>query len=186
MITEIADLSKRLEDIKLWIESKIQIWATYRDLKPVSSLIISDDATESERLLVFEWIKDANLLFETDDGNRNLINVSKDKSKLKKIMEIMWSTKAEDHIAKGLLFGYPKEAVVEFANNHAAMERGGGENLKFDHFAYIRYKTRTSNPIEDSSAALSWAELSRREIPNIAKEFEDALAKVLGKDKVSS
>ncbi|GEM_PF-1945515 len=183
MSTEIADLSKRLEDIKLWIESKIQIWATYRDLKPVSSLIISDDANESERLLVFEWIKDANLLFETDDDNGNLIYVSKDRVKLKKIKEIMWSTKAEDHITKGLLFGYPKEAVIEFANNHAAMEKSDGETLKLDHFAYIRYKTRISNPIEDSNVALSWAELSRREIPNIAKEFEDALEKVSGKQK---
>ncbi len=183
------DLKKRLQKFGfLSVQSKIELWLCYRDLKPVSAFPIMldfKDSTEEQKKLL-NWIDEAGLFCKKDVESRLYI-VSKDVEQINSLLPIVFGNKKEDIIAKCRLYGYPEETALATYRNFSTEKDGlpKGVGIKKDNsfgiswWPYVRYIVREGFEYEDSLVAKKWAETIKRDLPELDKEFEALLAKVI-------
>ncbi len=183
------DLKKRLQKFEfLSTQSKIELWLCYRDLKPVSAFpLISDfkDSAEEPEILM-NWIRDAGMLFNKDNESKLYI-VSKDLEKINSLVPIVFSNTKQDIITKCRLYGYPKETALATYRNFSGEKDGlpKGVGIKKDNgfgiswWPYVRYVIREGFEHKDSLIAKKWSEEIKKNLPELDKEFEALLAKVI-------
>ncbi len=192
-------MEKELEKLNLDLQSKVELWLTYRKAKPASLISIRLEG-EDENIKIYskdikslkKWLNKANLNFLQDTKSPELFYVSRDPKKVEKLSKIMWKDDEQNTYQKGIFFGYPKEAVKVYAANiEACIKREktfkevglsswqDKEIKKFDKYWkwYMRYTPRRDYLLQDSMVAKKWADICRSEIPNMAKKFESELEK---------
>lgn len=164
-------LSSSLLYLPLNIQSRVELWLTFKSLKPVSAISFRNP---SKTARVFSWLDRANIKYTLDTKRPEIAYVSKDISLAREAMRIMWSKKLVDEIKKGELFGYPKKATKAYASREP-MSTITPQSFPNYWFAYMRYSVRESYETEDSQVAKKWADCIRKDIPTLAAWFENAI-----------
>lgn len=189
-------LKKELKKLNLNIQSKIELWLTYKGLKPASFVSIKlgkrnnyNDISKDVQALK-HWLTGAQLFTIQDPTQKESFWISPDQDKVKKLSKIMWKEDRESVYEKGILFGYPRKAVKLYSDHIESIDQGrktfeqvglgliaGGDSGLLTHSLepYIRYVIRRNYVNEDTQVALEWAKLCRKEIPSIAQQFEKEL-----------
>lgn len=186
------DLAKKLNSIPLEIGKEL-LWLTYKDLKPMAT--ISDDFDWSNNPLsdqsklnlekenqILQWLNSAGLSYKGSVKFPHALHISKDKNLLEKNSKYELDESIEAHTFRGTAYGFGNDCAKAYAQAvqkepmfpndlviHAAMVP---ELSKVDWYPYIGFLVRRGHEIEDAMIAKKWAEVCRKDIPEIAKEFE--------------
>lgn len=190
-------MKEELQKINLNLQSKIELWLTYKEVKPASFISIhlenggnSDITNDVANLKA--WTDKAGLFCIQDEEQKESFYVSKDVDKARELSKIMWNEDEDSVYRKGILFGYPQNAVKHFSENIEQIDNGSkifmqvglipgdsfGTFLTYDWYPYIRYIVRERNIDEDVQVAMEWARICRKDIPVIAKEFEEEMRQI--------
>ena len=106
------DLKRSLLSLPVIILGKVELWLTYKGLKPVSAITLEtnfSDLGEMQKKKLKEWLKKANLYHFMDQEEDRVLHVSKRSENAELSSRILWSKNYEDIIEQGMLFGYPPE-----------------------------------------------------------------------------
>lgn len=171
-------ISDRLLSLPVTLEGKVQLWLTYKGLKPVSTAQFLSSRTPQEEVDFSKWLQDAKLVQAPDHKSEEFVFVSKDMDLAKRAAEIMWSENKDDLLEKGDLFGYPQEAVRAYAFQKDVTVITPS-NFQEYWSSYVRYLVRTTHINEDRLTAKNWADVIRKDIPKLAIQFEEEMANVI-------
>lgn len=169
-------------------QSKIELWLCYRDLKPVSAfpMLTEYESSIVDQEKLYQWIKEAGLQGKKDTDSRLYI-VSKEEKMLDELLPIVFSNTKEDIVTKCELYGYPKETALaiyrNFSTEKSFLPKGVGvkkdNNFGIYWWPYVRYVVREGHEYEDSLVAKRWSEVIKEDFPEVDKEFELQLAKII-------
>lgn len=165
------DLKETLLTLPITLEGKVQLWLTYKGLKPVSTVAFLPTITSKEKAIFNTWTKEANLFQSVDHKSDAFIFVSKDKALSQKAADIMWSETHEALVQKSKLFGYPEETVLAYKSKNRVVVHPN--NFHKYWAPYVRYIVRPEYIERDSLPARVWADVIRNEIPALALQFEE-------------
>lgn len=190
------ELGSRVLRLPISPLGKVELWLTYRQLKPVSSITLNSDSTNSlqdpKTKEIIKWISDAGLQFFPDPKVERILHVSRSLRLAKVAARIARSNTYEDTLTKGKIFGYPVKAGEVFAVQFPLIAEKkpipGGikfvvqvkdrELLSHYWWPYARYSVRRGYVYEDSLVAKKWADVVRREVPKLAKFYEESMEKL--------
>lgn len=178
------NLSNRLLYLSMMAQSKVELWLVHRDKKKACSISLRNNfSTETAKSKRIEnWIKDAGLHYVVDKENKNLLHISKDPDLSQKMNDLQWSQKPSDIIFRGKQYNYPEKAVEAFAKNIESMSdyiEVRERIKKFPYWHYARYRVRVRHEKDDLQVAKKWADLIRKEVPKLAKWFEDSMERIV-------
>lgn len=165
-------------------QSKVELWLTYKSIKPTSAFPLKDES-EVNRKKLFAWFKNGDL-FVNKDKDSDLYIVSKSLELIDELLPIVFSNSKEDIQKKCTLYGYPKETALAAFRNFTQNKDGlpVGVGLKKDNpfnitwWPYVRYVVREGFEYEDSLAAKAWQEEIIKEFPGLDRLFIDDLLSV--------
>ncbi len=175
------DLKKDLMRFSfLSAQSRIELWLTYKDLKPVSAFPAREDGD------FVEWLQRTNIFYEKVPDS-DLFAVSKEKERIQELLPIAFGNKKEEIEKKCVLYGYPAETALATYRNFAEQKDGlpVGVAVKKDNvfgitwWPYVRYVVREGHEHEDSLVAKRWSEEIKRDLPELDREFEELLTKIV-------
>ena len=167
-------------------QSKVELWLTYKNIKPASAFPIKngDKKTYKEEELLLGWIQKIGLFVKKDLAS-GLYLVSRKQELIAELLPIIFSNIKEDIEKKCTLYGYPKETALAAFRNFTQNKDGlpVGVGLKKDNpfnitwWPYVRYVVREGFEYEDSLAAKAWQEEIIKELPELDRLFcEDLIA----------
>lgn len=163
---------------------KINLWLVYKELKPMASIVLTFDwdTDKSKQVSLINWFDKANIYFKISQKFSNTIHISKEEKLLEINSEYELSDSSKAHLERGLLYGFPKEAVKEYSKEIVKEKPFPNTVLVFPSmvdelrnkywYPYTEYVLRRGFEIEDSLVAKRWADVAREEIPGVASEFE--------------
>ena len=189
---EKGSLESRLLYLPLWVVDKVELWLTYKGIKPGSLLALRREKgmTQSHVRRVKKWFVDAGLHYKADPHSKgkNLI-VSKDKAVVEEIVGLKFGYQApqENYYRLGLLLGYPPKAAKVYASGNKEMLIGPGDEdspVKDTYESlYAQFTVRKGYEKEDIKTAKLWADTIRHDIPRLAQWFEKEASKPLTERK---
>lgn len=177
------DLAKRLNGLPIEV-GKVQLWLVYRRLKPMASVVLDFDweSDDEEREKLEDWFKDAGVVFKKSQRNENTLHVSLDENVLEKHALSELDESAEAHLLRGKLYGFPEGAALAYSEvieredlfpNEKVIHAPKVLELRDKYwYQYIEYLVRRGHEFEDSMVAKTWADVVRKEIPEVAQEYE--------------
>ena len=162
-------------------QSKVELWLTYKDIKPVSAVALThgnNNSDEAENKLR-DWIVAAGLIIEKDNNSQNYF-VSKKQDLIDEIKPIVFGNTKEDILKKSRLYGYPESTVLAAYRNFTDDKEGlpigvaltKEDSEKIPWWIYVRYIVRVDHKKEDSMVAKIWREVIKADLPELDKEFE--------------
>lgn len=170
-------LASRLSYLPLSLSDRIYLWLTYRGIKPVSEIVFIKDKRNPKTKRIIKWLKDANLYYipeSTSKKNYVGLYISKDYKKVELLDKLSLKNDKKSEFIKGILYGFPKEVVKAYKTNTSAEGYFLHPYLKNKYFTpYILYSSRRDHIKEDSQTAKLWADTIRKEVPTLAKWFEN-------------
>ncbi len=187
-LSEMTDFDKKLANrllyLSLDLDSKVCLWLTYRDIKPVSAILIKDK-NELQFRKIIKWFEDAGLYHSIESDCRNCFHVSRHKEKAELSSRVLHLFDYDNEYLSGTLFGFPKDAAKAYAENRDKKSQvdktlmlSGNEKdvhpyLSDKYYApYILYAVRSNHIEDDSQSAKLWADTIRKEVPVLAEKFE--------------
>lgn len=177
------ELANRLCYLPVSILGRVELWLTYKGAKPASSIVLRNpyNPLNSKTKRILKWTEDAKLSVVPDSKNHELVHVSKDFEIAKKMSKHHLSEKAQHIKYRGIMYGYPKEAVAEYANanlNKLTVADLKNFDKKVDYWKpYCRYLIRSSQVLKDSQVAVKWANIIRKDTPKLSMWYEKAVLK---------
>lgn len=169
-------LSEKLLRIPVTLEGMVQLWLTYKGLKPVSTVQFKTGENSKDHNCFTEWLEDAGLTYSPDLKSSEFVFVSKEIELAKRAAKLMWSENEEDLLEKGRIFGYPMAAVKGYASKEK-MSVITPKTFPMYWAAYVRYLVREENTDEDCETGKVWADVVRSDIPELASLFEEEMAR---------
>lgn len=185
---------QQLDELPLESFSKVEAWLVYREAKPAATISFTyegDTPVPNENVeMVENWMKAHNIYAKQDPKVPTLLHISKNELSVNKLCQIALKFDPQSTYEKGVLFGYPLEAVEIFSKHceelmdditaykkYNLVYGGSPEARNFPHYwtRYNRYITRENEIYEDSLLAKKWADIAREEIPLVAQKFEESL-----------
>lgn len=172
-------LSSRLLYLSLMLSEKVYLWLTFRGIKPVSEIVFIKDKRNPKAKRIIKWLKDAGLYYTPESSSKNNyvgVHISKDKKKAELLNRLSPKDDKKSAFTKGVLYGFPKKAVYASAYKTSPMsgEYYANTRLKDKYFVpYMLYGSRLNHIKEDSQTAKLWADTIRKEVPTLAKWFEN-------------
>lgn len=180
------DLSSSVCYLPLNIQSRVELWLTYSGIKQCSLIL----ARKSKGTKIFSWLKEAKLSFSINPKDKNQIFISTDQNVVKKLAVIWQENSQTAEYKKGLLLGYPINAVKAFStySSHPKRQKyltsiaeATFPKTQINYYPYISYTVRRGKEIEDSQVAQKWSECIRKEVPKLAYWYEKAIIDSLQK-----
>lgn len=175
-------LASQLTILPLWVVNKVELWLTYKGLKPVSlfSPRKKDGLTAAQFNKIKKWITNAGLFIEPDphSGDEEHFIISQNTKLLDKVKKMDFSSHAlpENYHKLGVLLGYPSEATKAYAYGSSSKLIGaddtGSPVRNKPESSYAQFLLRKGYEKEDIKTAKIWMNTVRHDIPKIAKEFE--------------
>jgi len=172
--TSPQNISQTLLSLPVTLEGKVQLWLTYRGLKPVSTAQFLTNISPQDKTHFHTWLKNAQMIQTPDLESDEFVFVSKDLARAQRAAAIMWSENRDDIIEKGDLFGYPKSAVAAYADKEEMLVVTP-QSLDKYWAPYARYLVRHAHVEEDTSISKVWADTIRKDIPELAGQFEEEM-----------
>jgi len=182
----LKNLSSKIHYLPLNIQSRVELWLTYKNLKPTSLLIIRENKTKTTPII--NWLKHANLTFIINPKDNNQIFISKKTKTCQTLFNIWETTTPKNEYQKGILLGYPEKAAKTFSlyskhpnrkNYLTNINDPDFPKKEIIFYPYISYTLRKNHEIEDSQTAKIWADCIRKDLPKLAKWYESAITKSL-------
>lgn len=183
------NLSSSISYLPLNIQSRVELWLTYRKLKPCSLLLTRKPKDRK----VINWLNEAGLSFYKDRKDTSQIFVSTNKNLAKKLADIWQDESSEAEYQKGILLGYPTQAVKAFSvyardpnrkKYLTSILETDFPKAQINYFPYLSYIVRRDKISEDSKKAQQWSECIRKEIPKLACWYEKAIINSLSSRKI--
>lgn len=172
---------------------KTSMWLVHKDQKKMATINVGFDWSfsplvdpekqnlEDEKLFT-EWLTETKIKYQASQRASDTLHLSKDATILEKNHELELDESVEAHTFRGTMYGFGQECSLAFAQAaqkepmfpsdlviHAPMVP---ELANKDWYPYIEYLVRRGHELEDAMTAKNWAEICRRDIPEIAIEFE--------------
>ncbi len=204
------NLANRLLYLPLDIHEKILLWLTYKGQKPVSEIAAHKrdkkylclrrlnpelakkypqekyDYNSRNSLRIRKWLSDAGLVLITESPQDITWFISHDLEKAKAAMQSLHRFDRDNQIKTGLLFGFPRDSVIAYADCLSKTQDEIGkimvgtgdlvlknEYLKDKYFTpYIFYNISREKIKKDSQIAQKWADVIRKDVPKLAQWFE--------------
>lgn len=188
-----ASLSSKVLYLPLNIQSRVELWLTYKNLKTASLIILRDHKTKTKT--IFNWLKDANLNFIVNPKNLNQIFVSKNQETCQSLQKIWGINTPKTEYQKGILLGYPEKTVKAFSlysqhpNRKDYLTNIKDPSFPKNHiyyYPYITYTLRKNHEIEDSRIAKIWSDCIRKDLPKLASWYESVITNSILKSKLDS
>lgn len=186
------------------LHEKVLLWLAFRGLKPVSEITVhrrnmvllrkgirtSSPNIKNKIKRIKKWIQDAGMFYATEPKYETSWHVSLDKNKAKLSAKVIHKFDYKNELLSGTLFGFPKESVKAYAHNRVV--KFGKKAIlmvspyDFNHHylknkyyrPYAFYAIRADRVKEDSQTARLWADTIRKEVPTLAKWFEEDEEKI--------
>jgi len=140
----------------------------------------------SNSIRIRRWIKDAGLSVAVDPKFASSWHVGKDKKQVQLSTKIIRKFDYENEIKSGTMFGFPGESVKDYAHNRTANEEGkipmvligkerfSNQYLKDKYYTpYVLYGIPENMVVKESQTAKKWADTIRKDVPLLAKWFEN-------------
>ena len=176
-------LASRLLYLPLWVGDKVELWLTYKGIKPGSllSLIREKGMTQVHIKRIKKWLTDAGIHFQDDLGSKsgNHLIISKDKKVIDQIANLKFSFESheEDFYQLGVLLGYPPKAARAYASGNRELlitPNDKDSPVKGNYETpYAQFMIRSGHEKEDIKIAKIWADTIRHDIPKLARWYED-------------
>jgi hypothetical protein len=177
-----SKLASRLLYLPLFLPKKNYLWLTYKGIKPVSLIPLSREngpLAYTHKKRIYHWLKDAGIFYKIDPitkGNTIHLIISKDPKRIEEVIKLGSNLTLEAEYELGILLGYPKEAVHAYVYEYSTISFDDKANLldtKHPEFKYSGYRFRRGFEQEDLKTAILWMETIRKDIPKLAKWFEN-------------
>lgn len=171
-------LRKSLPYLPLNIQSRVELWLTFRKLKP-SSIIVLRNSKLSSIKRVTGWLKRTNLIYKLLDEDK--IIVSYEKTSVDKLKKIWHKNTPKSDYEKGILLGYPIETVKAFEKNRSSLTCITAKDFprnSLDYYQYITFLVRKGHEESDSKISKFWSECIRTDQPLLAKWYEEIISKL--------
>lgn len=169
-------LASRLSYLPLMLSERVYLWLTYRGIKPVSDIGFIKDKKNPKTKRIIKWLKDAGLCYIPESTSKNNyvgVHISKDKEKAELLDRLSLKDDKKSEFTKGTLYGFPEKAAG-VPKNMLTGEYYTHPYLKNKYFTpYMLYGSRRDHIKEDSQTAKLWADTIRKEVPTLAKWFEN-------------
>lgn len=186
-------LAKRLLYLSLDLHEKVLLWLSYRGLKPVSGITVerrniallrrgiktSPPNIKNKINRIRKWVHDADLHYATEPGYPNAWHVGRDKNQVTLSAKILHRFDYKSEYQSGILFGFPIESAKAYAHNRILKP---GENRismikPFEFSPYQFFSTRADHGREDGQIAKVWESSIRKDVPLLAKWYEEYSAR---------
>lgn len=183
----------------------VLLWLVYRDIKPMATLSTDFDWSESseadinktnleQETQLTKALDRMGIFYSLSKRFANTIHVSKDKKILAENEKMELLDTQDAHFKRGVFYGFGEELSSVYASEvikpgemfpndkliHATMVP---ELVDQYWYPYIEYLVRRGHEMEDSMIAKRWAEIIRKELPQLAKEYESNRLSDLNKFK---
>lgn len=185
-MTMTASLSSKILYLPFNIQSRVELWLVFKDLKPASLIIVRGHKIKNQN--IFNWLKNANLNFIVNPKKHNQIFVSKNQETCQILQKIWEVNTPEAEYQKGVLLGYPEKTAKAFSlysqhpNRKNYLTNINDPNFpknQIFHYPYITYTLRKNHEIEDSQTAKRWSDCIHKDLPKLASWYKSAITKSL-------
>lgn len=148
------------------------------------------DSNSPKTKRVRKWIRDANLFYATEPGYPIAWHIGRNNSKVRRSARLLHRFDYKSEYQSGILFGFPKESAKAYAHNRITKDekklipmvspfRAEQSFLKNKYYkSYAFYAIRADRVEDESRVAKLWADTIRKEIPLLAKWFENHQRKI--------
>ncbi len=146
--------------------------------------------TQQKKTRLVNWLQEANVAHMPSRKRSKILHVSKDKKLLDLNQKYELGEDFATHIERGKLYGFPRKTIENYANavsndenlfpNEKVVFAAMSDEVRGHYwYPYTEYLLRKGHEYEDSLIAKKWADLARKEIPEVAKEFEERTTKAM-------
>ncbi len=164
---------------------------TFRD-----TFVDTYDFNSPKSQRIKRWIHEAGLVFVPEPGGELSWHVGKKADQVNLSVEIIRKFDYDNELQSGLLFGFPEESAKAYAHNREvkqdqAIPMVGTGSLRFEnpylkdkyYTPYVLYNMPISRVEEDIQTAKLWADTIRKDVPKLAKWFENSEVRRLKKSR---
>ena len=174
-------LASKLLTLPLFVAAKIDLWLTYKGLKPASIVTLTKgngSFTSVHQNKILNWAREAGLhyhLTPSANKDRNNLIVSKDPQIVAELFKMTPPLSDEGQVRLGTLLGYPPEAAKAYGHDFNSLIGSNDSHSPVKDLPesmYANYMLRKNHEAEDLQIAKAWMETIRKDIPKLAGAYE--------------
>lgn len=160
------------------ILNRYELFLVLFDKKPSATITLDKDI-DKHRGRLEAFLTKNNIYYTIDSENKNLYFVSKNKDNAFALKRLWNKDTEETEVEKGLLLGYPKQAVITFAKYSKSGDRS--KYLSLCTNPYGGYMIRVGFEAEDTKVSAQWRNFVEKENPKLLLWLDNKIKPLLKK-----